>query len=87
MKVENIKSYVYILCNKNKNVFYVGSTTDLKKRGMGKSKMRSDLMVKLEGQRSSMSLNMTRLIKDLEESEEKMRGDPSSLRSFGIRGW
>ncbi len=32
MKVENIKSYVYILCNKNKNVLYVGSTTDLKKR-------------------------------------------------------
>ena len=26
------KSYVYILCNKRRNIVYVGSTDDLKKR-------------------------------------------------------
>lgn len=58
----------------------------LKMRGMGKSKMKSDKMTKLDGQRSALSLNMARIIRDIKESEVKMRGDPSSLRSFGTRG-
>ncbi len=32
MKTDLSKSYVYILCNKGKNVLYVGCTDNLKKR-------------------------------------------------------
>lgn len=32
MEPEKTKSYVYILCNRHKNVMYIGSTDDLKKR-------------------------------------------------------
>lgn len=32
MCMAGIKSYIYILCNKHRNVVYVGSTDDLKKR-------------------------------------------------------
>lgn len=32
MSADNSKSYVYILCNKHRNVVYVGCTDDLKKR-------------------------------------------------------
>ena len=32
MSTTNIKSYVYIICNKRRNVAYVGSTDNLKKR-------------------------------------------------------
>lgn len=32
MSTIDLKSYVYILCNKRRNVVYVGSTGDLKKR-------------------------------------------------------
>ena len=32
MDKKHSNSYVYILCNKNKNVLYVGCTNDLKKR-------------------------------------------------------
>ena len=41
----------------------------LKRRGMGKSKMKSDKMTKMDGQRSSLSLNLSRLIKDLGNEE------------------
>lgn len=37
----------------------------LKKRGMGKSKMKSDQTTKLKGQLSALSLNLTRLARDL----------------------
>lgn len=46
----------------------------LKRRGMGRSKMKSDEMTKLAGQRSSFSLNMVRLIKDLQNEELKSTG-------------
>ena len=32
MKTKPSKSYVYILCNQNKNVVYIGCTDNLKKR-------------------------------------------------------
>jgi hypothetical protein len=46
----------------------------LKKRGMGKSKMKSDEMTKLEGQRSSLSLNLSRLARDLSDRPLKWAG-------------
>jgi hypothetical protein len=40
----------------------------LKQRGMGKSKMKSDAMTKLDGQRSALSLNLSRIARDLSEN-------------------
>jgi IS5 family transposase len=42
----------------------------LKRRGMGKSKMKSDKMTKLDGQRSALSLNLTKVARDM--SQEKL---------------
>lgn len=46
----------------------------LKRRGMGKSKMKSDEMTKLEGQRSALSLNLGRIARDLSEGGLKWAG-------------
>ncbi|NOT79051.1 MAG: hypothetical protein HOP07_08610 [Bacteriovoracaceae bacterium] len=46
----------------------------LKRRGMGKSKMKSDVMTRLDGQRSSLSLNLSRLARDLSNVELKWAG-------------
>jgi hypothetical protein len=46
----------------------------LKKRGLGKSKMKSDEMTKLDGQRSSLSLNLSRLARDLSDRPLKWAG-------------
>ena len=46
----------------------------LKRRGMGKSKMKSDAMTRLDGQRSSLSLNLSRLARDLSKVEIKWAG-------------
>lgn len=46
----------------------------LKRRGMGKSKMKSDEMTKLDGQRSALSLNLSRLAKDLSGGYLKWSG-------------
>jgi hypothetical protein len=46
----------------------------LKRRGMGKSKMKSDEMTKLDGQRSSLSLNLSRLARDLSQRPLKWAG-------------
>jgi IS5 family transposase len=46
----------------------------LKKRGMGKSKMKSDQMTKLDGQRSALSLNLSRMARDLSEKQLKWAG-------------
>ena len=46
----------------------------LKRRGMGKSKMKSDAMTKLDGQRSALSLNLSRMARDLSERELKWAG-------------
>jgi hypothetical protein len=46
----------------------------LKRRGMGKSKMKSDAMTRLDGQRSSLSLNLSRLARDLSDVELKWAG-------------
>lgn len=46
----------------------------LKKRGMGKSKMKSDQTTKLKGQLSALSLNLTRLARDLRGGDLKWAG-------------
>jgi transposase, IS5 family len=46
----------------------------LKRRGMGKSKMKSDNGTKLIGQRAVLSLNLARLAKDLCNEDLKMSG-------------
>jgi IS5 family transposase len=46
----------------------------LKRRGMGKSKMKSDSMTRLDGQRSSLSLNLSRFARDLSDVELKWAG-------------
>ena len=46
----------------------------LKKRGMGRSKMKSDKMTRLDGQRSALSLNLSRLAKDLSGDKLKWAG-------------
>ncbi len=46
----------------------------LKRRGMGKSKMKSDKMTKLDGQRSVLSLNLSRLARDLSDKPLKWAG-------------
>jgi IS5 family transposase len=46
----------------------------LKRRGMGKSKMKSDNGTKLVGQRAILSLNLARLAKDLCNEDFKMSG-------------
>ncbi len=46
----------------------------LKRRGLGKSKMRSDKMTKLAGQRSALSLNLSRLARDLSGEKLKWAG-------------
>jgi hypothetical protein len=46
-------------------------------------------MTKLDGQRSALSLNMARIIKDLKESELKLRGEeipPRYARSGHVAG-
>jgi hypothetical protein len=46
----------------------------LKKRGMGKSKMKSDATTKLKGQLSALSLNLVRLARDLRGGDLKWAG-------------
>lgn len=46
----------------------------LKKRGMGRSKMKSDKMTKLDGQRSALSLNLSRMARDLSKGKIKWAG-------------
>ena len=46
----------------------------LKRRGMGRSKMKSDKMTRLDGQRSALSLNLSRMARDLSEKELKWAG-------------
>ena len=46
----------------------------LKRRGMGRSKMKSDEMTKLDGQRSALSLNLSRMARDLSEKTLKWAG-------------
>ena len=46
----------------------------LKQRGMGRSKMKSDSMTRLDGQRSALSLNLSRLARDSSEVELKWAG-------------
>ena len=46
----------------------------LKRRGMGRSKMKSDKMTKLDGQRSALSLNLSRMARDLSEKDLKWAG-------------
>ncbi len=46
----------------------------LKRRGMGKSKMKSDEMTKLDGQRSALSLNLSKLARDLSQRPLKWAG-------------
>ncbi len=46
----------------------------LKKRGMGKSKMKSDQTTKQAGQRSALSLNLSRLARDLSGGNLKWAG-------------
>ncbi len=46
----------------------------LKKRGMGKSKMKSDKTTKQAGQRSALSLNLSRLARDLNGGDLKWAG-------------
>jgi len=46
----------------------------LKRRGMGKSKMKSDKMTRLDGQRSALSLNLSRLARDLCKGKIKWAG-------------
>lgn len=46
----------------------------LKRRGMGRSKMKSDEMTKLDGQRSALSLNLSRMARDLSEKDLKWAG-------------
>ena len=46
----------------------------LKRRGMGRSKMKSDKMTKLDGQRSALSLNLSRMARDLSEEDLKWAG-------------
>lgn len=46
----------------------------LKRRGMGRSKMKSDEMTKIDGLRSALSLNMSRMAKDLSDGVLKWSG-------------
>ncbi len=46
----------------------------LKRRGMGRSKMKSDEMTKLDGQRSALSLNLSRMARDLSDKDLKWAG-------------
>lgn len=46
----------------------------LKRRGMGKSKMKSDEMTRLDGQRSALSLNLSRMARDLSDVDLKWAG-------------
>lgn len=46
----------------------------LKRRGMGRSKMKSDKMTKLDGQRSALSLNLSRMARDLSDKDLKWAG-------------
>lgn len=46
----------------------------LKQRGMGRSKMKSDAMTRLDGQRSALSLNLSRMARDLSEVELEWAG-------------
>jgi IS5 family transposase len=49
----------------NRRASVEGAIGNLKKRGMGKSKMKSDEATFLEGQRSFLSMNLSRFTKDL----------------------
>ncbi len=46
----------------------------LKRRGMGKSKIKSDEMTRLDGQRSALSLNLSRMARDLSKETLKWAG-------------
>ena len=50
---------------KNRRASTEGIIGHVKMRGMGKSKMKSDEATLLEGQRSILSLNLSRFTKDL----------------------
>jgi len=51
---------------KNRRALTEGIIGHAKMKGMGKSKMKSDEATHLEGQRSILSLNLSRFIKDLQ---------------------
>ena len=46
----------------------------LKQRGMGRSKMKSDSMTRLDGQRSALSLNLSRMARDSSQIKLKWAG-------------